>query len=314
MEKIWQDLLDQGGNGTLWQELERLDEKGAAGGISADEQRRGAELSAALKSNVRNALGGRIKYIAYGGAAMAPRIMRYFELIGVPLIGSYGATECGGVTLCGIGENRPGNLGKPFANVEISVDDDGEVLVRGPTVSPGYFKNPQATAEAFDADGWFHTGDLGAVEADGSLHITGRKKDVFNCSDGSNIYPSFIELQLENEPFIREAVLLGDCQPFIAALIVPDRSRIAAMLNLEMAALSDEIVEAALWTQIERVNGRLERCEQIRRIAVLCAGFPAEARTVNQFQKVTVNRKVIAELYHRESEALYASSGTGGER
>ncbi len=117
---------------------------------------------AQLKTNVRRALGGRIKYIAYGGAAMPPRIMRFFELIGIPLIGSYGSTECGGVTLCGIGENRPGNLGKPFANVQIRIAADGEILVRGPTVSPGYFKNPEATREAFDEDGWYYTGDLGA--------------------------------------------------------------------------------------------------------------------------------------------------------
>jgi len=174
------------------------------------ESRRFDELSAALKTHVRRALGGRIQYIAYGGAAMPPRIMRFFELIAIPLIGSYGSTECGGVTLCGIGENRPGNLGRPFANVRIRIAEDGEILVHGPTVSPGYFKNPEATREAFDEAGWYYTGDLGAIDADGSLRVTGRKKDVFNCSDGSNIYPGFIELQLENEPFVSQAILLGD--------------------------------------------------------------------------------------------------------
>ncbi len=107
---------------------------------------------------------------------MPPRIMRFFELIGIPLIGSYGSTECGGVTLCGIGENRPGNLGKPFPNVEFRIAEDGELLVRGPTVTPGYFENPEATREAIDADGWFHTGDFGTIDATArSLSSAGRK-------------------------------------------------------------------------------------------------------------------------------------------
>ena len=146
-----------------WRDLERLDDKRSSAGLSDAERCCGSMSSSAqLKANVRRAFGGRIKYVAYGGAAMPPRIMRFFELIGLPLIGSYGITECGGVTLCGIGENRPGNLGKPFANVQIRIADDGEILVRGPTVSPGYFKNPEATREAFNDEGWFYTGDIGA--------------------------------------------------------------------------------------------------------------------------------------------------------
>ena len=157
--------------GSCGSELEQLDQKRSASGYIDDdgERRIFEELKAKLAGTVRRALGGRIKYIAYGAAAMPPRIMRFFELTGIPLIGSYGLTECGGVTLCGIGENRPGNLGKPFANVEIRIAADGEILVRGPTVTPGYFKDPQGTREVLDEDGWFHTGDLGALDADGSL-------------------------------------------------------------------------------------------------------------------------------------------------
>jgi long-chain acyl-CoA synthetase len=307
MERIWDSLLGQDGNDELWRELEALDDKKSGSGLSAPESQRFDELRANLKINVRRALGGRIKYIAYGAAAMAPRIMRFCELIGIPLIGSYGLTECGGVTLCGIGENRPGNLGKPFANVQIRSAEDGEILVRGPTVSPGYFKNPEATREAFDDAGWFYTGDLGAIEADGSLRITGRKKDVFNCADGSNIYPSFVELQLENEPFIRQAVLLGDRRPFVAALLVPERQKIAESLKGDIANLSDDEIQAALWRQIERVNGRLERYEQIRKFTVMSADFPSEVRSINHFQKVKINRDVVATLYQREIDAIYTT-------
>ena len=310
MERIWDRLLSQDGNDDLWRELESIDGKNwpATGADAAKFD----ELRSELKTNVRRALGGRLKYIAYSGAAMPPRIMRFFALIGIPLIGSYGSTECGGVTLCTIGDNQPGNLGKPFANVQIRIANDGEILVRGPTVSPGYFKNPQATGEAFDTEGWFYTGDLGAIEPDGSLRITGRKKDAFNCSDGSNIYPGFIELQLENEPFIRQAVLLGDRRPFVAALVVPDLPQIAAALNCMAASLSQEQIRAALWTQIERVNARLEHYERIREIAVLPEDFSAAVRSINVFQKVKVDRKAVAERYRETIEAIYAPATLGG--
>ncbi len=313
MEGIWASLLAQDGAQQLWDELENLDAKMSAGAVSDRATSHVEELKGQLKVIVRRALGGRIRYIAYAGAAMPPRIMRFFELIGIPLIGSYGSTECGGVTLCGIGENRPGNLGKPFANVQISIAADGEILVRGPTVSPGYFKNPEATREAFDEEGWYHTGDLGRLEADGSLRITGRKKDVFNCADGSNIYPGFIELQLENEPFISQAVLLGDRRPFIAALIFPDRQRITESLGRDIAFLSDAEITAALWPQIERVNGRLEAHERIRQIVVMPSGFSAEVRSINHFQKIKVNREQVAARFRQQIDAIYATAPAGGQ-
>jgi long-chain acyl-CoA synthetase len=315
MERIWDCLLSQDGNHDLWRDLESLDGKNSRASGADAAVGKFDEIRAELKTNVRRALGGRLKYIAYGGAAMPPRIMRFFALIGIPLIGSYGSTECGGVTLCAIGDNQPGNLGKPFANVQIQIAEDGEILVRGPTVSPGYFKNPQATGEAFDADGWYYTGDLGAIETDGSLRITGRKKDVFNCTDGSNIYPGFIELQLENEPFIRQAVLLGDRRPFVAALVVPDLQQItaaAAALHRDAASLADEQIRAALWTQIERVNARLEHYERIRAIAVMPEDFSAAVRSVNVFQKVKVDRKAVAECYRETIDAIYAPAALGG--
>ena len=313
MERIWASLLAQDDAQQLWDELENLDTKMSAGAVRDGATSRFEELRGQLKVIARRALGGRIRYIAYAGAAMPPRIMRFFELIGIPLIGSYGSTECGGVTLCGIGENRPGNLGKPFANVQIRIAADGEILVRGPTVSPGYFKNPAATAEAFDEEGWYYTGDLGRLEADGSLRITGRKKDVFYCADGSNIYPGFIELQLENEPFISQAVLLGDRRPFIAALIFPDRHRIAESLGRDIAAVSEEEITAALWSQIERVNSRLEVYERIRRIVVMPSEFPAEVRSINHFQKIKVNREQVATRFRRQIDAIYALAPAGGK-
>ena len=309
MEHIWNAVLDQETNRQVWDELEQLDQRASTSSLSEDERRRLEELKTVLKDSVQQSLGGRIKYIAYGAAAMPPRIMRFFELAGIPLVGSYGLTECGGVTLCGIGENRSGSLGRPFANVAIRIAPDGEILVRGPTVTPGYYKDPEATREALDPDGWFHTGDLGALDTDGSLKIIGRKKDVFNCIDGSNIYPGFIELQLENESFIRQAILLGDRRSFIAALVVPDRYRIAAALGRDAVNLSAAEIESQLWTQIERVNKRLESYEQVRKIAVMDADFPPQARSVNVFQKVKVDRAVVAARYERQIAEIYSTNG-----
>jgi long-chain acyl-CoA synthetase len=313
MERILSSVLEEGDNRQLWEHLETLDQKRIPGGCLSDaERQRFDELRATLRKEVRKALGGRIDYISYAGAAMPPRIIRFFELIDLPLIGSYGSTECGGVSLCAVGENRAGNLGKPFPNVEIRIGHDGEIMVRGPTVTPGYFQNPEATAEVLEPDGWFHTGDLGALDPDGSLRIVGRKKDIFNCSDGSNIYPGYIEVLLENDPFVRQAVLLGDRRPFIAALLVPDLNAIATALRREASTLTDGDIESALGPRIEEINARLENYEKVRKFAVVKSGFPSEVRSVNVFQKTKVDRKAVAERYQEEIETLYSLSTEGG--
>ncbi|MBI2986478.1 MAG: AMP-binding protein [Deltaproteobacteria bacterium] len=306
MERIWATILDEGENGRHWDTVEKLDQvRAERGSLSAEQSQQYGQLKASLRKAVSQSLGGRIKYLSYGGAPMAPRIMRFFEVIGIPLLGSYGSTECGGVTLSGIGENRPGSLGKPFANVEVGIADDGEILVRGPTVTPGYFENPEATREVLEPDGWFHTGDLGTIDPDGSLKVVGRKRDIFYCSDGSNIYPGYIELLLENDPFIRQAVLLGDRCPFIAALLVPDLARAAAELKKDNARLTDREVESALWSRVERINARLEDYEKVRKIAALRNDFPEEVRSVTAFQKIKIDRKAVEELYREEIERIY---------
>jgi long-chain acyl-CoA synthetase len=306
MERIWQSMLEEDGNGELWEQLETLDRKKTElGHLDGDESRQFDELRARLKNVVKKSLGGRIKYMSYAGAAMPPRIMRFFELIGIPLIGSYGSTECGGVTLSGIGDTKPGSLGKPFPNCELHIAEDGELLVRGPTVTPGYFENPEATREAIDPEGWFHTGDLGTIDGDGCLFITGRKKDVFNCSDGSNIYPGYIELLLESEPFVRQAILLGDRRPFIAALIVPERKKIAGELHKEESALTESEIATALQSRIDQLNARLEQFEKIREFAVLQNDFSDEVRTFTVFQKIKVDRKAVEQRYQKEIETIY---------
>jgi len=306
MERIWATVLAAGDVKRDWDAVEMLERiRSERGSLAAGEAEQYEALRISLREAVKSALGGRIKYVSYGGAAMPPRIMHFFHCIGIPLLGSYGTTECGGVSLCGIGENRPGSLGKPFANVEVCVADDGEIMVRGPTVTPGYFKNPEATREALEPDGWYHTGDLGAIEPDGSLRIVGRKKDIFNCSDGSNIYPSYIELFLENDPFIRQAVLLGDRRSFIAALLVPERDKIAAELAKREEVLTGRDLEEALWSRVEKINERLEDYEKIRKISVLANDFPEEVRSVTAFQKIKVDREAVERLFQSQIGEIY---------
>ena len=304
MERIWNKILQQACNGELWRRLE----ESLTAATAQDHNPGGevAQLQVSLRQATRGALGGRIKYISYGGAPMPPRVMRFFEVAGVPLIGSYGSTECGGVTLCGIGDCKPGSLGKPFSEIELRIADDGEILVRGPTVTPGYFENPEATREALDADGWFHTGDLGRIGGDGALYMIGRKKDVFYCANGTNIYPAQIELLLENDPFIRQAILLGDQRPFLAALVVPDRDAIARALVTDEKELEEDQVKAALWSHIVTINAQLEDFEHIRTIAVVQHEFPEEMRKVTVFQKIKIDRQAVEERYRSEIGGIYS--------
>lgn len=308
MERVWAKLLAEGENRRNWEELEALEARaGEKSALASADRDRIERLTSGLRDSVKRALGGRMKYITYSGAPMAPRILRFFQLIGVPLLGSYGSTECGGVTLSGLGEERPGSLGKPFGNIEIKIAGDGEILVRGPTVTPGYFHNEEATREVLEADGWYHTGDLGSIDPDGSLRIHGRKKDVFYCSDGSNIYPSYIEVALENDPFIRQAVLLGDHRPFIAALLVPETEKIGASLNKSPSSLQPDEIERALWSRVEWINEGLGEFEKVRKFKIRESDFPERVRSVTAFQKVKVDRKAVEELYQKEIQEIYGN-------
>ena len=314
MEKMWNTILDEGTSRAQWEQLEKLDTlKEQNGGLSGDEAVQHEQLRTILKEKVKQALGGRIKYITYGGTAMPPRIMHFFRLVGIPLLGTYGSTEAGGVTLSGFGDTKPGSLGKPFPNVELKIADDGEILVRGPTVTPGYFENPEATREAIDEEGWYYSGDLGKIDADGCLYIVGRKKDVFYCPDGSNIYPGYIELLLENDVLIHQAILLGDKRPFMAALIVPDRKRIAAELGKDEAALTDNEIESVIQPRIDQINNRVEDVEKIRKFVLIREEFPASVRSLNLIHKVKIERKAVEERYQKEINEIYSSISERGK-
>ena len=150
---------------------------------------------------------------------------------------------------------------------------------------PGYFQDPEATRETFDPDGWFRTGDLARIDNGGSLYLIGRKKDLFNCADGSNINPGTIEALLENDSFIRQPILLGDHRPLIAALIVPERRGIVTALDRMETELSDQGLQAALKQRVDMINTQLDRYEKIRKTTVISDDFPEELRSPTALQK-----------------------------
>ncbi|WP_371654101.1 MULTISPECIES: long-chain fatty acid--CoA ligase [unclassified Streptomyces] len=252
-----------------------------------------------LSDLVRAAFGGNLRWALTGGAPIAPETLDFLRAGGIQVFEGYGMTESAGViTLNHPGAVRHGTVGRPIDGCEVRIAEDGEVLARGANVFPGYHANPTGTAEALDGGGWLHTGDLGALDADGYLTITGRKKDLIITSAGKNLAPSEVELAIERSRFVSHAVMVGDRRPYPVALITVDAAEVAGKDAAAVRALVQEAVDAA--------NARVSRPARIRAFAVLDEDFTVESGVLTPTQKV--RRRAVTERYAQEIERLYESA------
>ncbi|MFG2723304.1 AMP-dependent synthetase/ligase [Streptomyces sp. NPDC048416] len=281
---------------------ERFDAAVAVGVLAADgtlPPGRQAEYEAAdrtLFGPVRTAFGGRLRWALTGGAPIDPAVLDFLRACGIQVFEGYGMTESAGViSLNHPGAVRYGTVGRPVRGCEVRIADDGEVLARGAMVFPGYHANAGGTADALDEDGWLHTGDLGALDADGYLTITGRKKDLIITSAGKNLTPSHVELAIERSRFVSHAVMVGDRRPYPVALITVDEDATAGCGAAEVRERVREAVSAA--------NAQVSRPARIRDFAVLPRDFTVEAGELTPTLKV--RRAVVLERYEAEINALY---------
>jgi long-chain acyl-CoA synthetase len=259
-------------------------------------------------ARIRNLFGGNLRVAVSGAAPINPDILRFFDAAGVLILEGWGMTETSTAATIATPEDfRFGTIGKPFPGVEVRIADDGEILVKGPNVFQGYYKNDRATAETI-VDGWLHTGDIGEFDADGYLKITGRKKDIIITAGGKNITPANLEAEIKQHPLISQCVVIGDRRPFLVAVITLDpeeAAKFAEERRLDLATLhDDESVHASIQAHLDQVNRRFARVEQVKKFEVLPRDFSQEGGELTPSMKV--KRNVVAQKYADEVDALYA--------
>jgi long-chain acyl-CoA synthetase len=262
-------------------------------------------------ANTRNLFGGRLKLAVSGAAPINPDILRFFDAAGVLVLEGWGMTETSTAATVATPEDfKFGTIGKPFPGCEIKIADDGEILVRGPNVFQGYYKNEEATRETLK-DGWLHTGDVGEIDADGFVKITGRKKDIIITAGGKNITPANLEAEIKQHPLVSQCVVVGDRRPYLVALVTLDPEEAVKYakekgLPKDPEALAkDAGVRAAIEAHVDKINQKFARVEQVKKIAILPHDLSQEGGELTPTMKV--KRAVVADKYEGEIEALYSS-------
>ncbi len=260
-----------------------------------------------IKENV----GGRLKYFVSGGAPLAQEINEFFHALGITILEGYGLTETSPVLTTNTPEHfKFGTVGKPVPDVTIKIAPDGEILAKGPNIMVGYFNKPAETAEALDAEGFFHTGDVGVLDEDGFLKITDRKKDLIVTAGGKNIAPQNIENMLKAEPYISNVMVHGDRRKFLSALVVPDFEKLekfAAEQGIQYNSMSDLVkdqkVVALIQERVDAVNKQLARFETIKKFSILDKEFTLEDGELTPTLKV--KRKVVSQKYKDILDSFY---------
>jgi long-chain acyl-CoA synthetase len=262
-------------------------------------------------SKIRNLFGGRLRLAVSGAAPINPEILRFFDAAGVLVLEGWGMTETSTAATISTPEDfKIGTIGKPFAGCEVKIAADGEILVKGPNVFQGYYKNEEATRETI-VDGWLHTGDIGEIDEDGFLKITGRKKDIIITAGGKNITPANLEAAIKQHPLVSQCVVIGDRRPYLVALVTLDPEEIASYatehglpLDPEQLAENEE-VRRAIEEHVERINEKFARVEQVKKVEILPRDLSQEGGELTPTLKV--KRAVVAQKYEREVEQLYSS-------
>jgi long-chain acyl-CoA synthetase len=269
-------------------------------------------LPAEVKQAILTRIGlDRCRFAASGSAPIDPEIVEFFRALGVPLTEGWGMSELSNAaTIAPPAEARTGAVGRPFPGMEIRIADDGEVLVRGPLVMGGYYKEPELTAATVDADGWLHTGDVGEFDEAGYLKIIDRKKELIITSGGKNISPALVEYELQRHPLIGQACAVGDRRNYLTALLVLDPETAPAWARshgIEFESLADLAAHPDVQAEVERgvaeANSHLARPEQVRRFTLLGAEWTTQTGELTPSLKR--RRKVIVDRYAKEIEALY---------
>ena len=263
-------------------------------------------------SKIRAGMGGRVEAAISGGAPLGARLGHFYRGAGVTVLEGYGLTETtAGATLNLIGAQRVGSVGRPIPGTSVKIAEDGEVLLRGPIVMDGYWQNQAANDEVFDSERWFKSGDLGKLDEDGFLYIVGRKKELIVTAGGKNVAPAVLEDRLRAHPLVSQCMVVGDNQPFIAALVTLDPDALKAWVannKKDGAAIGDLVNDpdliAVVQTAVDEANKAVSKAESIRKFTLLATDFTIAGGHLTA--KLSVKRHVVAKEFAKEIDALFA--------
>jgi long-chain acyl-CoA synthetase len=286
----------------------------AAGGAGLGTRLQHAVFDKLVYAKMRAALGGRVQYAVSGGAALSDRLGHFFRGAGVTVLEGYGLTETtAAATVNRPDRNKIGTVGQPLPGVSVRIDDDGEILISGPNVFPGYWGNEAATEETFAEGGWYRTGDIGELDDEGFLRITGRKKEMIVTAGGKNVAPAVLEDRLRGHALISQCMVVGDGKPFVAVLITIDeeafghwKAQAGKPASATVAKLRDDPgLISAIQEAVNDANQAVSRAESIRKFRILDVDFTQEKGQLSA--KLGIRRGVLMKDFAAEVEALYSS-------
>ena len=262
-------------------------------------------------SKIRAGMGGQVEAAISGGAPLGARLGHFYRGAGVTILEGYGLTETtAGATLNLYGAHRVGSVGRPIPGTSVKIAEDGEVLIRGPIVMQGYWQNDAANSEVFDGERWFKTGDLGKLDDEGFLYIVGRKKELIVTAGGKNVAPAVLEDRLRAHPLVSQCMVVGDNQPFIAALVTIDPDALKAWVtnNKKDGASMNDLVNdpdliAVVQTAVDDANKAVSKAESIRKFTILPNDFTIAGGHLTA--KLSVKRHVVAKEFAKEIDALF---------